>query len=131
VSKKLTLEIATPKVALVEGVEVAGVEVPGALGEIGILPEHEAFCGPVAPGVARFAGDDGSRRVAVGTGYFEVTGEGLVRVLVDRAVTAEEVDPDAVRARLADVEASEDEGAARDAAFLRAQLRAKGVAEQA
>ncbi|RMG94771.1 MAG: F0F1 ATP synthase subunit epsilon [Deltaproteobacteria bacterium] len=124
----LTLELATPTGRIVDNVEVAGVEIPGLLGEIGILPDHEPFCGPVAEGVVRFVEDGADRRIAVGRGFYEVDDHGLVRVLVDRACDAADVDAASVRSALADLAGERGEGAARDEAYLRAQLRAAGAA---
>ncbi len=127
-SKPLVLELLTPAGPLARDLEVPGVEVPGLLGEIGILPEHEPFAGPVAPGVVRFVDRDTPRRIAVGAGFYEVTEEGRVRVLVDRAVDATDVDAAAVRAKIEALASDDSEGAERERAFLEAQLRAAGAA---
>ncbi len=137
-SHDLTLEILTPRGPLREGVAVPGVEVPGLLGEIGVLPEHEPFITAIRPGVVRFKDGATSVRVAVGTGFLEVRAGGRVVLLVDRACAGDEVDVDATRDELSRLvaETAGDHGAlsaparrARDLrqGWLEAQLRAAGA----
>lgn len=134
----LTLDIVTPTgpVKGATGVEIPGVEVPGVLGELGVLPQHVPFVSPIVPGVVRFREGERSVRIAVGRGFLEVSEGGRVTVLADRAVTPEEVDQAAVQSALQDVqkkldEAKEQEPAKRESlmdeqAWLEAQLRAAG-----
>lgn len=86
------LDILTPLGAVREGIEVAGVEVPGIEGELGLLPHHESLVTAVAPGVIRFKEGNKSVRVAVGSGFLEVKEAGRVVVLVERAKLASDVD---------------------------------------
>jgi F-type H+-transporting ATPase subunit epsilon len=94
------LALTTPKGALVD-TEVDEVIAPGVLGEFGILPGHIPFLSALRPGVLVCRAKDSVRVFAVGEGVLEVArvaGEGggdKVLVLVDQAVTAEEVDRDA------------------------------------
>lgn len=101
----ITLDILTPQGARRSGVEVPGVEVPGIAGELGILPEHVPFITPIVPGVVRFKAGEVSQRLAVGSGFLEVTGEGRVSILTERALAGEDVDVPAAEARLRDVNA--------------------------
>lgn len=93
----LTLEILTPSgpfmaVESGEQLSVPGVEVPGLLGELGVLPGHIPFVSPVRPGVVRFKSGDTSFRVAVGQGFVEISNVGRVSILVDRAENGADVD---------------------------------------
>ncbi|HVH99244.1 MAG TPA: hypothetical protein VM869_11050, partial [Enhygromyxa sp.] len=75
----LNLDILTPDgrvdLRLAEGgkpagekgpIEVEGVQIPAALGELGVRPRHIPFLTPVVPGVVRFRYDGADRRMAVG-----------------------------------------------------------------
>jgi len=99
----LKLDILTPLGPVRDGVEVPGVEVPGALGELGVLPQHEALLTAVVPGVVRFREGAKTTRLAIGSGFLEVKEAGRVVILCDRAITPEEVDRTAVTKRLAEV----------------------------
>ena len=50
----IKLDILTPMGAIRDGIDVPGVEVPGVLGELGVLPRHEALITAIVPGVIRF-----------------------------------------------------------------------------
>ncbi len=86
------LDILTPLGAKREGIEVAGVEIPGIQGELGLLPHHEALVTAVVPGVIRFRDGNASARIAVGAGFLEVKEAGRVVVLVERALESDEID---------------------------------------
>jgi F-type H+-transporting ATPase subunit epsilon len=108
----LQLDILTPDgrvdLRLVEGdkpgkaqgpIEVEGVELPAALGEMGVRPRHIPFLTPLVPGVVRFryAGED--RRLAIGAGFLEISEAGVVTMLTERAKRSWEVDLAATRAQ--------------------------------
>ncbi len=84
----LGLSIVTPAGVALE-TEVDWVVVPGAEGEFGVLPEHETFLAALRPGVVRYS--TGTGRVAVSSGFAEVTGE-QVTLLVQTAERADRVD---------------------------------------
>ena len=141
-AETLTLEILTPAGPFTatdagEELTVPGVEVPGLLGEIGVLPSHIPFVSPVLPGVVRFKDKGDAVRVAVGTGFVEISSVGRVSILVDRAERAGDVDVEA--AKRDEAEAAEALAACKDAiddadhtlarehlAWHRARLRAAG-----
>lgn len=79
-------------------IEVEGVEVPAALGEMGVRPRHVPFLTPVLPGVVRFKYDGESRRVAIGRGFLEIGDGGAVTILTSHAVRSWEIDADTVAA---------------------------------
>ena len=110
-AEHLNLDILTPDgrvdLRLVEGgksksaeqgpIEVEGVQLPAALGEMGIRPRHIPFLTPVKPGVVRFryGGDD--RRMAVGAGFLEISEDGTVTILTERALRSWEIPVDEAR----------------------------------
>ncbi len=93
------LDILTPLGPVREGLEVAGVEVPGIQGELGLLPHHESLVTAIAPGVIRFKEGATSVRIAVGSGFLEVKEAGRIVVLVERAVEASKVDVETATAQ--------------------------------
>jgi F-type H+-transporting ATPase subunit epsilon len=141
---QLSLSILTPSGATdIGGVEgessvfTSGVEIPGILGEVGILPDHIPLVTAIVPGVVRFKVGEESKRVAVGAGFVEVTAEGVVSILADRVALPADIDADATRkdleaakaalAALKDsIESPEYVLAARKQAWCEAQLRAVG-----
>lgn len=102
---RMKLDILTPRGPKRQGIDVPGVEIPGILGELGVLPEHVPFVTAVRPGVVRFREGNESVRLAVGAGFLEVTDAGRVVLLVERALAPEEIDGEAARARLVEVQA--------------------------
>jgi F-type H+-transporting ATPase subunit epsilon len=130
----IKLDILTPMGAVRDGIDVPGVEVPGVLGELGVLPRHEALITAIVPGVVRFREGAKAVRMAVGSGFLEVKEAGRVIILCDRAVEADQVDRAAVTKRLAEVKAvlendkgpidsGEHRALADERAWLEAQLR--------
>jgi F-type H+-transporting ATPase subunit epsilon len=81
----------------VEAIAVEGVELPAALGEMGVRPQHIPLLTPLVPGVVRFRLDGQDRRIAVGAGFVEISEAGLVTLLTERAVRSWEVDVPAAR----------------------------------
>lgn len=101
---RMKLDILTPRGPKRQGIDVAGVEIPGLLGELGVLPEHSQLVTAVKPGVVRFREGNESVRLAVGSGFLEVTEEGRVVLLCERALAPDEIDADQARTRLREVE---------------------------
>jgi F-type H+-transporting ATPase subunit epsilon len=99
----MKLDILTPLGPVREGVDVGGVQVPGILGELGILPQHESFITAVVPGVVRFREGAQSVRIAVGAGFLEVKDTGRVVILVERALEPAEIDSGKARTELEEV----------------------------
>ncbi|NVB40107.1 F0F1 ATP synthase subunit epsilon [Pseudenhygromyxa sp. WMMC2535] len=113
----LNLDILTPNgrvdLRLVEGgspersistIPVEAVDLPAALGEMGVRPGHIPFLTPVVPGVVRFRFEGEDRRLAVGTGFLEISGDGTVTLLTSRVQRSWEVDVAAVREELATID---------------------------
>jgi F-type H+-transporting ATPase subunit epsilon len=108
----LQLDILTPDgrvdLRLLEGakpgkdngpIEVEGVELPAALGEMGVRPRHIPFLTPIVPGVVRFRYEGQDRRLAVGAGFLEVSEAGVVTILAERALRSWAIDLDDARAQ--------------------------------
>ncbi len=102
---RMKLDILTPRGPKRQGIDVSGVEIPGLLGELGVLPEHAQLITAVKPGVVRFREGNESVRLAVGSGFLEVTEEGRVVLLCERALAPEEIEVEPTRTRLREVEA--------------------------
>ena len=107
-AERMKLDILTPRGAKHEDVEVPGVEVPGLLGELGVLPEHVPFVTAIKPGVVRFRDGSESHRLAVGAGFLEVTEVGRVVLLCECALAPDEIEADEARDRLKEVKAELD-----------------------
>jgi len=100
----MKLDILTPRGAKHEDVDVPGVELPGLLGELGIRPDHVPFVTAVKPGVVRFRDGVTAIRLAVGSGFLEVTESGRVVLLCERALAPDEIETGEARDRLKEVE---------------------------
>lgn len=86
----LNLEIVTPEAKIFsEGVEL--VVVPGAEGELGILPMHIPLLTELKPGVLKISKSGKETYYAVGEGFVEITQES-VTILTDMALTEEQID---------------------------------------
>ncbi len=89
----LQLEITTPERLLVRET-VKEVQVPGANGYLGILPDHAPLLGELGCGSLWYLTESGVRKhISICSGYLEVQPD-HVRVLADRAENAEEIDLD-------------------------------------
>jgi F-type H+-transporting ATPase subunit epsilon len=128
----LRLEIVTPESRTYSD-DVDSVVIPGAEGELGILPQHVALMTQLLPGELRIMKNGQETRLAVGEGFVEVTG-GSVSVLTDMAVPESDIDESAAEEAIRRAEAAmkeehlDDEGhAAAEAAMLKslAQLKVK------
>lgn len=93
----LQLDIITPERSLLSEA-VDAVNVPGAGGELGILPGHTPMISQLRTGVLTYAQGPTSKRLHVSGGFVEVRDD-RVAVLADLAERPEEID--AARARLA------------------------------
>ena len=94
----MLLEIVTPEGKAFSD-DVAGVVLPGALGEMGILPNHAALVSTLTAGELRYTKDGKTTELAIGAGFAEITGE-RVNVLTEMAVRDADIDESAVQAAL-------------------------------
>jgi F-type H+-transporting ATPase subunit epsilon len=78
---RLRLRVYTPECELVDA-EVREVTLQGALGEIGILPDHAALVTALEPGVLAYREERRTVRLSLGGGFAEVRDD-VVTVLAD------------------------------------------------
>ncbi len=84
------LTITSPSAQLFSG-QATFVEVPGAEGDFGVLPNHAAFLSMVRAGVVTVTADIGTKQFFVASGYADVSPHG-VTILSEQAVDLETVD---------------------------------------
>jgi F-type H+-transporting ATPase subunit epsilon len=81
----LILSIVTPVRAAVQ-TEVDCVTLPGAEGELGVLPGHECLLAPLRRGVLRYAKGSQESQLTIAGGFVEITHQ-HVTVLADAIET--------------------------------------------
>jgi F-type H+-transporting ATPase subunit epsilon len=87
----ITLEVATPERLLLKE-QVTEVELPGANGAMGILPDHAPLLSELGSGPLGYTSPGAGRKyMAISGGYVEVLPD-HVRVLADKAEFASEID---------------------------------------
>jgi F-type H+-transporting ATPase subunit epsilon len=86
----LTLEIVTPEQRVLT-VTCDEVRLPGSEGSFGIRPGHTPLVASLAAGELTYVEGGREHRFAVGEGFAEVADD-HVRVLVEEAIRAEEID---------------------------------------
>jgi len=86
----LQLDIVTPEKSIFSG-PVDSVYLPGADGEMGILPEHAGLVTALQAGVLRYLHNGVEVPLAIGSGFAEVTQKKVV-VLTDMALGEAEID---------------------------------------
>jgi len=86
----LKLEIVTPETKLFSG-EVDFVHLPGAEGEMGILPMHQTEIAELKAGELQYTLKGKTEIVAIGEGFAEITADS-VSVLTDGAVNEKDID---------------------------------------
>ena len=85
------LEVATPEKLVIQ-VTCTEAQIPGAEGELGILPGHAALLSSLTSGILRYKATDGRDEVlAIHGGWVEVQ-PALVRILTDAAENPDAVD---------------------------------------
>ena len=85
----LKLEIVTPTAKIFSG-DVDMVVVPGAAGELGILPMHIPLMTELKPGELKISQNNEEIYLAVGEGFVEVT-QDHVSILTDMALQEKEI----------------------------------------
>lgn len=96
------LRIVTPERLLLDE-EVEEVVAPGAAGEFGVLPDHIAFLTTLAPGRLIYRAGGQRHVIAIFGGYAEVA-DNVMTVLADGAEQARQIDLEAARRHLQEVE---------------------------
>jgi len=85
-AERFHLRVYTPERQLVDA-EVREVTAPGALGEIGVLPDHAALVTSLEPGVLSYREDSKTVRVTISGGFAEVR-DNVMTVLAETAELA-------------------------------------------
>lgn len=99
----INLEIVTPEKRAYSG-SARMVVVPGAEGDLGILPDHMPLMTQILPGEVQVTTEAGEELyLAVGEGFVEVTPD-RVSVLTDMAIKETEIDEKAVSDAIARAE---------------------------
>jgi len=98
----LKLEVATP-LGIALSIETDSVQVPGAEGEVGVLPGHVPLLAALKPGILTYKEEGQFLRAAIGGGYAEATAD-HVRVLSEFFLKPEQID---VAAAQRDLKAAE------------------------
>ncbi|CAN5599944.1 F0F1 ATP synthase subunit epsilon [soil metagenome] len=128
----LLLEIVTPE-AKIYSDQVDTVLVPGAEGDMGVLPLHTPLMTKLNPGELKIVKNGVETRLAVGEGFVEITFD-RVSVLTDMAINESDIDEAAVEAAIRRAESAlkeehldEENHAAVQASLLQslAQLKVK------
>ncbi len=94
----LQLDIVTPERKIFSDT-VDNVYLPGADGEMGILPQHAGLVTALKPGELRYLRNGKVETMAIGSGFAEVT-QTKVIVLTDSALGEAEIDEEHVEAAI-------------------------------
>ena len=98
------LRIIAPAAEVFHG-QAALVEIPGAEGDFGVLPNHSAFFSMIRPGIITVEADIGSKRFFVASGYADVSPD-QVTILCEQALDLASVSKQQVAERLEAAEAA-------------------------
>lgn len=99
---KLHFNLVSPEKQLMSA-DVDQVDIPGAEGWIGVLPNHSPFMTTLAPGVVSVKSGGEVTRIFVRGGFAEITPAGLT-VLAEEAVNAKDLDAAAIAKRVKNAE---------------------------
>jgi len=94
-AETLRLEVVTPSRRVLE-VRASEVRVPGALGELGILPGHTPLLTSLGTGELKWTEGSNAGRLVVQGGFAEIQPD-AVTVLASVAETADQIDLEAAR----------------------------------
>ncbi len=92
----LHLEIITPDAKVFDG-EAEFVELPGAEGDMGVFPQHEALVTELKAGELRITNKGQVQVLAIGEGFAEITANSIA-ILTDGAVNEKDIDEKAAEA---------------------------------
>lgn len=98
----LRLEVVTPSRRVLEG-RASEVRIPGALGELGVLPDHTPLLTSLGTGEVTWIDGATTGRLVVQGGFAEVQPD-AVTVLASIAETVDEIDVETARATLAEAQ---------------------------
>lgn len=101
-TETLRLEVVTPSRRVLE-VRADEVRIPGALGELGILPGHTPLLTSLGTGELKWTEDSERGRLVIQGGFAEVQPD-AVTVLATIAETVDEIDLEKARTTLAEAQ---------------------------
>ena len=125
----LSLEIVTPEQRVLS-VQADEVRLPGSDGGFGIRPGHTPLVAALAAGELVYLTGGTQHRYAVGEGFAEVSDD-RVRVLVEEAVRADEIDPAKAGAELKDLQGQLSGLQPEDPAYAQQRARVERAAARA
>ncbi len=83
--------------------DVDQVDIPGAEGWIGVMPNHAPLMTTLAPGMVRIRTGSDEKQIFVRGGFAEISAEGLT-LLAEEAMPAGELDAEKIAARIKNAE---------------------------
>ena len=93
----LSIKIVTPSAIVYEGT-AESVQVPGWLGEYGVLPHHASMLTLSKPGILKIHGGKGAITFVVDRGFVEV-GPSDMSVMVNQCINTEDIDKEEAQRR--------------------------------
>ncbi|MHA7871538.1 MAG: F0F1 ATP synthase subunit epsilon [Hyphococcus sp.] len=99
---KLHFSLVSPERQLMSQ-DVDEVDIPGAEGWIGVLPNHSPLMTTLAPGMVRIKDGGEEKRIFVRGGFAEISPAGLT-ILAEEAMPSEELDAAVIAQRVKDAE---------------------------
>jgi len=102
VAESLRLEVVTPSRRVLEA-RASEVRIPGALGELGVLPGHTPLLTSLGTGEVSWTDGNTTGRLVVQGGFAEVQPD-AVTVLASIAETVDEIDVETARTTLAEAQ---------------------------
>jgi F-type H+-transporting ATPase subunit epsilon len=125
----LSLEIVTPAQRVLS-VQADEVRLPGSEGGFGVRPGHTPLVAALAAGELIYLTSGAAHRYAVGEGFAEVSND-RVRVLVEEAVRADEIDPAKANTELKDLQSQLSGLKPDDPAYAQQRARVERAAARA
>jgi F-type H+-transporting ATPase subunit epsilon len=125
----LSLEIVTPAQRVLS-VQADEVRLPGSEGGFGVRPGHTPLVAALAAGELIYLTGGAEHRYAVGEGFAEVSND-RVRVLVEEAVRADEIDPAKANTELKDLQSQLSSLKPDDPAYAQQRARVERAAARA
>ena len=125
----LALEIVTPEQRVLT-VQADEVRLPGAEGGFGVRPGHTPLVAALAAGELTYLSDGAPHVYAVGEGFAEVSND-HVRVLVEEALRADQIDPARAGAELKDLQKKLSETRPEDPAYAANRAQVERAAARA
>lgn len=130
---KMQFDLVSPE-RLLASVEASQVQIPGAEGDMTVMPDHMPLITTLRPGLLKVSGTDGEKEYVVSGGFAEINSESI-SVLAEKALPREDVTQEEYKAMVDEANARLDKareayvnepGPVDDAAKLLADMVAMG-----